>query len=98
MYLHVCVCIHMYAHVSYCITRLNTVEVNSFIASTAPSRVVSGPNHGPRVDVEQVAARSRTPSLVARAPGKAGVFATGHVAMDGAEIPRWEQGQAAEDV
>jgi hypothetical protein len=88
----------MYVHLSSCITRLDTVEINSFIASTAPSRVVSGPNHGPRVDVEQVAARSRTPSRVTRAPGTAGVFATGHVAMDSAEIPRWEQGQAAEDV
>ncbi len=42
---------------STCITRLNTVQINSFIASSPASRVVCGPNHGPRVDVEQLAAR-----------------------------------------
>jgi hypothetical protein len=39
---------------STCITRLNTVQINSFIASTPASRVVHGPNHGPRLDVEQL--------------------------------------------
>jgi hypothetical protein len=83
---------------STCITRLNQVQINSFIASTPVSRVVRGPNHCPRVDVEQLAARSRHPSLIARAPGIAGVSATGHVAGNRAEIPCWDQGQAAEDV
>ena len=85
-------------YVSACITRLNTVAINAFIASTPPRRVVSGPSHGPRVDVEQEAARSRRPSPVAPAPRKAGVFATRHVAGDRAVIPHWEQGQVAEDV
>ncbi len=84
MYLSVSICICLYMTESTCITRLYTVQINSFIASTPASRVVSGPNHGPLVDVEQLAARSLRPSLIARAPGIA--------------IPRWDQGQAAEDV
>ena len=84
-------------HASACITHLNA-GLKSFIASIPPSRVVSGPNHGPRVDVEQLAARSRRPSLIAQAQGIAGVSATGHVAGNRAEIPRWDQGQAVEDV
>ncbi len=77
---------------------MNTVQSNSFIASTLVSRVVRGPNHGPRVDIEHLAARARRPSLIARAPGIAGVSATGHAAGNRAEIPGWDQGQAAEDV
>ncbi len=84
MYLYVYVCICLYMTESTCITRLYTVQINSFIASTPASRVVRGPNHGPRVDVKQLAARSRRPSVIARAPGIA--------------IPSWDQGQAAEDV
>ena len=98
MYLSVSICICLYMTESTCITRLNTVQINSFIASTPASRVVRGPNHGPRVDVEQLAARALRPSLIARTPGIAGVSATGHVAGNRAEIPCWDQGQAAEDV
>ena len=106
MHVSVCICLYISGYVciqlsmteSTCITRLNTVQINSFIASTPASRVVRGPNHGPLVDVEQLAARSRRPSLIARAPGIAGVSATGHVAGNRAEIPCWDQGQAAEDV
>ncbi len=98
MYLSAYICLCLYMTESTCITRLNTVQINSFIASTPASRVVRGPNHGPRVDVEQLAARSRRPSLITRAPGIAGVSATGHVAGNRAETPRWDQRQAAEDV
>ncbi len=58
MYLSVSICICLFMTEFTCITRLNTVQINSFIASTPASRVVRGPNHGPRVDVEQLAARS----------------------------------------
>ena len=88
----------MYMLVSSCITRFNTVQINFFITSTPANRVVSGPNHGPRVDVEQLAPRSRRPSLITRAPGIAHVSTTGHVAGNRSEIPRWDQRQAAEDV
>ena len=68
MYLSVSICICLYMTESTCITRLNTVQIDSFIASTpraaTGSRVVCGPNHGPRVDVEQLAARSRRKSGV----------------------------------
>ncbi len=57
MYLSVSICMCLYMTESTCITRLNTVQINSFIASTPASRVVRGPNHGPHVDVEQLAAR-----------------------------------------
>jgi hypothetical protein len=80
MYLSVSICICLYMTESTCITRLYTVQINSFIASTPASWVVRGPNHGPRVDVEQLAAQSLRPSLIARAPGIA--------------IPSWDQGQA----
>ncbi len=91
MYLSVSICVCLYMTESTCITRLNTVQINSFIASTPASLVVRGPNHGPRVDVEQLAARSRRPSLIAQAQGIAGVSATGHVAGNRAEIPCWDQ-------
>ncbi len=62
VHVHVCICLYLSVYVcmteSTCITRLNTVQINSFIASTPASRVVCGPNHGPRVDVEQLAGRS----------------------------------------
>ncbi len=64
MYLSVSICICLYMTESTCITRLNTVQINSFIASTPASRIVSGPNHGSRVDVEQLAALSRRKSGV----------------------------------
>ena len=64
MYLSVSSCICLYMTESTCITRLYTVQINSLIASTPVSRVVRGPNHGPRVDVEQLAARSRRKSDV----------------------------------
>ncbi len=74
-------------HASACITHLNA-GVKSFIASIPPSRVVSGPNHGPHVmvDVKQITARSLGPSLVVQAPGIAGVLVTGHVAVECAVI------------
>ncbi len=40
MYLSVSICICLYTTESTCITRLNTVQINSFIASTLASRVV----------------------------------------------------------
>jgi hypothetical protein len=58
MYLSVYICLCLYMTKSTCITRLNTVQINSFIASTPASRVFRGPKHGPRVDVEQLAALS----------------------------------------
>ncbi len=92
MYLHVSVCIYQYMYVYAYIYMYHTLEYSSdhsFIASTPANRVVCGPNHGPRVDVEQLAPRSRGPSLITRAQGIARVSTTGHVAGNRSEIPCW---------
>ena len=61
-------------------------------------RVVSGPDHGPRVDVVQRAARPRPTLTVADAPRKAGVLATRHASGNRSEIPFREKRQTAEDM
>ncbi len=60
-------------------------------------------SHDPRVDVVQLAARTRQPVTVADAPWKAGVLATLHASGnfgtgDRSEIPRRRKRQTAEDV
>ena len=61
-------------------------------------RVVSGPDHGPRVDVEQGAARPRPPVAVADSPWKTGVLAMQQASRNRAVVPRREKGQTAKDV
>ncbi len=60
------------------------------------SRIISGPNHGPCVDVKQLA--SGPMKAITLTPRKARVLATVHAPGNGAEIPRRDQGQIAEDV
>jgi hypothetical protein len=60
------------------------------------SSIISGPNHGPCVDVKQLASGALL--AIALAPWKARFLATVHAPGNGARIPRRDQGQLAEDV
>ena len=60
------------------------------------SRIISGPNHGPCVDVKQLA--SGALEAITLTPRKARVLATNRAPGNGARIPRRDQGQLAEDV
>jgi hypothetical protein len=76
-------------------THSNSNQKILFFSKRRPRqrRVVSGPDHGPRVDVEQGAAQPRPPVKVADAPGKTGVLAMQHASRNRAVVPRREKGQ-----
>ena len=67
--------------------------------SSGRGRVVSGPHHGPRVDVEQGTARAWLALTIARAQFIARVLAAVHASGDGARLgseevyPECERGE-----
>jgi hypothetical protein len=66
--------------------------------STGKGRVVCGPNHGPRADVEQRTARARSALTVAYAQWIVRVLAAVHASGAGAVLPGCNQRQLAQDV
>ena len=66
--------------------------------SSGKGRVVIGPDHGPRVDVEQGTARARLALTIAHAQLIARVLAAVHASGDGAVVPGWNQRQLTHNV
>ena len=66
--------------------------------SSGKGRVVIGPDHGPRVDVEQGTALAWLALTIAHAQWIARVLAAAHASGNGAVVPGWNQGQLAQDV
>ena len=60
--------------------------------------VVRGPNHGPRVDVEQGTARAWRALTITHAQRKARILAAVHASGNGAVVPGWNQRQFAQNV
>jgi hypothetical protein len=58
---------------------------------------VSGPAHGPRVDVVQLAARARTPDLIAPSVLGELILASSHRGRNGAVIPHRNKRQPAQN-
>ncbi len=61
--------------------------------SSGKGLVVIGPDHGPRVDVEQGTARAWLALTIAHVQWIARVLAAVHASGDGAVVPGWNQRQ-----
>ena len=61
--------------------------------SSGKGRVVIGPDHGPRVDVEQGTARAWLARTIAHAQLIARILAAVHASGNGAVVPGWNQRQ-----
>ena len=66
--------------------------------SSGKGRVVIGPDHGPRVDVEQGTALAWLALTIAHAQLIARILAAVHASGDGAVVPGWNQRQLTHNV
>jgi hypothetical protein len=66
--------------------------------SSGKGRVVIGPDHGPRVDVEQGTALAWLALTIAHAQWIARVLAAVHASGNGAVVPGWNQRQFTQNV
>ncbi len=66
--------------------------------SSGKGRVVIGPDHGPRVDVEQGTALAWLALTIAHAQLIARVLAAVHAPGDGAVVPGWNQRQLTQNM